>query len=500
MVRDATAEDSARAFFTSGDDHAKTHVLRADKPDWGWLGCARFLIFARPGDILHPSLATTIARAAAAEEIDILMWNEVEACAPGAGSRRVVRIRRPELERLTLLSFNYIGLGFAARTALLRACSIRAFDAIVDTDGHLFLLWLLTRADCRWRTHPETLAVRVTGNDTSRAQSAAGHQHDYADLLHRLAPELERRAAPHTPRLYPRRRARRISVIIPYRDGAERTYRCVKSVARQRTEAEIELVLVDNQSGAATVAAITALLKEMPPQVTARLVAYDRPFNHSRQTNLGAAAASGDVLVFLSNDAELADPHVLDEAAAWTLVPGVATVGARLVDWEDRLVCAGVRVRRLGEGRGSASAIKQLRDAGFADILRETPINSFAFAAISRASFERVGPLDEVAFPVSHNDVEYCLRARRAGFTHLYLGHRTVRHVPMGTRARSDDSFQNMTLQLSFPELGRMGLLQLEVESEFSWYRRIIASLNRALQRRGARRRERSALSMTDRG
>ena len=70
----------------------------------------------------------------------------------------------------------------------------------------------------------------------------------------------------------------------------------------------------------------------------------------------------------------------------------------------------------------------------------------------------------------------------------------------MGTRARSDDRFQNMTLQLRFPELGRMGLLQLEVESEFSRYQRILRRLGRALQRRRARRRERSALSPTDHG
>jgi GT2 family glycosyltransferase len=310
-------------------------------------------------------------------------------------------------------------------------------------------------------------------------------------LLAVVAPELE--LQPDTTvgpplRLVPRRRAKKISIIIPFRDEAERTCRCLRSVARQQTSGEIEILLINKPSHRSTLAAIEARLAELRPRFSWQTIDYDHPFNHSRQTNLGAASASGDVLVFLNNDAELESPGVLEEAAAWALMPGVATVGARILDWRDRLICAGVRIQRMGK-KPDSSPVVESRDASFAEIVRETPINTFAFAAICRETFQRLGPLDEVMFPNGYNDVDYCLRARRAGLTHVYLGHLVVRHVPGTSRGKSNETYQHLALQLRYPELTRLGLLQLEEDRGSAWGRRVVDKYRRWCSRLRRRRR-----------
>jgi GT2 family glycosyltransferase len=476
MARDARTAEAIRAFCSTATDLTGTRVLAAAEPDWAWLRQAQFVAFARPGDILHPSLVAAVAKAAVTDGADLLIWNELLARGADSDSRKVIRLRRPELERLTLLSCNYVGLAFAVRTELLADYPGDVFTAIGATNGHLFHLWLLTRADCRWQTHPEYLGRRNVPLNGSFLLEGIASPPEHAELLAAVAPDLvlqPRAFAGSSPRLVPRCRAKKVSVIIPFRDEAERTCRCLRSVARQQTSGEIEILLINNQSQRATLAAVEACLAELRPRLVSQIIDYDRPFNHSRQTNLGAASATGDVLVFLNNDAEIESPEVLEEAAAWALLPGVATAGVRILDWQNGLVCAGVRVLRRDDGT-AGSPVVESRDAAFAGVIRETPINTFAFAALSRETFQRLGPLDEVLFPNGYNDVDYCLRARRAGFTHVYLGHLIVRHVPGTSRGKPNETYQHLALQLRYPELTRLGLLQLEEDRSSTWEHRVI--------------------------
>jgi GT2 family glycosyltransferase len=56
---------------------------------------------------------------------------------------------------------------------------------------------------------------------------------------------------------------------------------------------------------------------------------------------------------------------------------------------------------------------------------------------ISRPCMERVGPFDERNFAVAYNDVDYCLRAREAGFRTLYTPFATLVHH--GSASRGPD-------------------------------------------------------------
>ena len=87
-----------------------------------------------------------------------------------------------------------------------------------------------------------------------------------------------------------------ISIVIPVKDGGPDLVRCLDAIALQRIDEEVEVVVVDSGStdGSPERAERAGALVESIPA---------SEFHHGRTRNLGARLASGDTLVFTSQDA-----------------------------------------------------------------------------------------------------------------------------------------------------------------------------------------------------
>jgi glycosyltransferase involved in cell wall biosynthesis len=111
---------------------------------------------------------------------------------------------------------------------------------------------------------------------------------------------------------------RQVSVVVRARDEADRIGRCLELVAGQRLEGPPpELIVVDNGSRDATA--------EIARRRGAAVLSIPREgFSFGRALNLGAAAATGAVVVALSADAFVTDPDWLGRALAWLSDPQVA--------------------------------------------------------------------------------------------------------------------------------------------------------------------------------
>ena len=110
----------------------------------------------------------------------------------------------------------------------------------------------------------------------------------------------------------------------------------------------------------------------------------------------------------------------------------------------------------------NSAFVAESTDDTFAGQIHEVIGNTFACAAISRNTLEKIGPLNQVEFPNGYNDVEFCLRARQKGFRHVYLGHLLVHHVPGTSRGYLDESFQRLMLRFQTSEYALDTLFQLE--------------------------------------
>jgi GT2 family glycosyltransferase len=427
-----------------------------------------YICFAKCGDIFEPSFVAiiTLECERSLDVADVYIWNE---CVfDHANNVRILKVvRKPELEPYTFLHYNYVSYTFAVRAALIR--DVDQFELLLrNNDAHLFLLPLAMNEKVKWATIPHSLMLRDVLNIRPFREVAAPCLELYKQVVSDqfALRELHNSDAPYslTPFLDPPS----ISVIILFRDRPELTEEAILSVLRQEATASLEIVLVNNQSQMETVERLTAFIKKAAStKVSIRLIDYDRPFNHSAQCNLASKEAKGDVLVFFNNDAKFVSPDALAEMAAWAVMPCIGTVGTQLVDAQGRLVAAGIRLRgTLGEAFHSVA--EESMDADYASFNRQTWGNSFACTAVSRKTFETVGPLDELEFPSGYNDVQYSARCHRASLVNMYLGTKIVIHSPGTSRGRSDEVYQKILLKRQFPELAHESLFQLGARSSFT--------------------------------
>jgi GT2 family glycosyltransferase len=402
-----------------------------------------WVVLAKGGDIPHPGLAAAIAIHARCKPDPVAVtWNRMQYRLEDRFAKVASALRIAGLDPIALCSTDYIGRSIAYAADALRAAmpSGTPLDPF-ESDGWRLKTALLGSAGARWLALPEFLAsyrdpllrplLPATASDRAVFETAIGTK---------LSPAGDGGGA------MPARSARAVSVIIPFRDHGQATLRTLQAIAAQRSTAEIEVVLVDNQSRPATLRLIESGLAGMSARLRSRILHYPHPFNHSRQSNLGAGSARGEVLLFLNNDAELKSANALDLLARWALVEGVATVGARTVNADGQVVNAGIRARLRQLGLHESMVEERPHDP-FSDITRCTTGNSFACAAVAAKTFHAVGGLDDLRFPIAYNDVDFCLRASRAGLRHVYVADAIVQHVPGGSRSKTDEVSQVFTLR-----------------------------------------------------
>jgi GT2 family glycosyltransferase len=201
------------------------------------------------------------------------------------------------------------------------------------------------------------------------------------------------------------------AVVLNYRT-AEQTWLAVRSLQTSRVPPR-EVVIVDNASGDGSAGKLQRSLEGVR--------VLEAPVNggFSRGCNLGiraALAAGAEFVLLVNSDAVLAPDAIEHLATAMARHPELGIAAPVLVSREepDHVSSAGIcfsrrtgRMRHRGTGR-RLSALEP-GPMKFVDAL------SGCVMLIRRAVFERAGFLDDDYF-FSFEDIEFCLRARDAGF------------------------------------------------------------------------------------
>lgn len=229
-----------------------------------------------------------------------------------------------------------------------------------------------------------------------------------------------------------------VSLVIATRAGSPLIRRCLTAIAEHTRYPDLEIVVLDNARPGDSEA--RRFLDAYP----ARRLTPEGPFNWSAFNNAGAAAARGEVLVFLNDDIEPTDDAWLDPLLAHALADGVGPVGAKLLYGDDAVQHAGIFL--TDQGGGGRHAFRYLRaDApgyqGLAETVRNCAAVTGACLMIRRDRFEALGRFDE-ALSLTNNDVDFCLRAWTKGFRTVYTPHTRLYHHERATRrdmSESDD-------------------------------------------------------------
>lgn len=226
-----------------------------------------------------------------------------------------------------------------------------------------------------------------------------------------------------------------VSVIIPTRDRVELLRPCVESVLAGTAD-RVDLILVDNGS---TDDATLAFLRDLEGSGVARVLRLPEPFNFSRLNNAAAAAARGEVLVFLNNDTVVRDPTWLQRLTAQAMRPDVGAVGTKLL-YPDLTVQHGGIVLGINGTVAHADVGRAADDPGahgLATTTREVSAVTAACLAIRREVFDRIGGFDP-DLAVAFNDVRLCLDAASLGYRNIRLAEPLLVHHEARSRGRDD--------------------------------------------------------------
>lgn len=219
-----------------------------------------------------------------------------------------------------------------------------------------------------------------------------------------------------------------VSIIILNFNKPGMTLAAVMAALSARTETDFEIIVVDNGSEAASAAELADL--EMP----VRLLGLGANRFFGEGNNIGAESARAPVLMFLNNDAFLAD-HAIDRLlAALAASPDVGATGP-VIRYPDRtLQEAGAFLNPDGTAyqRG-----KGVPDFDLQALPPLDPVDYISAAAlmIRAEDFERLGGFDLRYDPAYYEDSDLCLRLKALGKSVLLVRDAEVIHVENATTA-----------------------------------------------------------------
>ncbi|MFD1215439.1 glycosyltransferase family 2 protein [Microbulbifer celer] len=218
-----------------------------------------------------------------------------------------------------------------------------------------------------------------------------------------------------------------VSLLIPTRDMLPVLKLCVDSILAKTTYRNYEILVLDNQSVEPETLAYFEALSALP---NVRILQYDAPFNYSAINNFGVEHARGEIVGLVNNDIEVINPEWLSEMVGHARRPQVGCVGAKLFYGDGRIQHAGVVVG-LGGLAGHVHKFLPADAAGYMNRLQSTQAFSAVTAAcllVRKATFEAVGGLNERHLQVAFNDVDFCLKVRKAGYRNIWTPHARLYH------------------------------------------------------------------------
>lgn len=227
-----------------------------------------------------------------------------------------------------------------------------------------------------------------------------------------------------------------VSIVVPTRDRAALLAVALRSLIARTAYRAFEIIIVDNGSVEPATFALFDEIKALWPAT--QVVRDDGDFNFPRICNLGVDAARGEMILLLNNDVEVIEAGWLDEMVALASLPGAGVVGAKLLFPDRTIQHAGV-IAGLFRYADHWFAHSAADAPGYEDRLLVRQNLSAVTAAcllIRRDVWDAIGPLDAVRFAEDCNDIDLCLRARRAGFEVVWTPFATLLHYESASRGK----------------------------------------------------------------
>lgn len=215
----------------------------------------------------------------------------------------------------------------------------------------------------------------------------------------------------------------RISIFLRACDPAADIGVLLDSVARQKTTAKLEVILIAAGGGAKQRDAYRGLLRETFP-TSGHLVEAGSAWGEAAAINETAASASGDAFVFVESRIILHDPRTLETIARLSLLDEVGTVGCmelrrHKADGAPVFGAAGYFPGRVDFSVAPALALQEIDcSALLAGEIYPVAANSARFFALSAQAWRRLGGMSP-RYPREGAHIDLALRLANAGLANI---------------------------------------------------------------------------------
>jgi glycosyltransferase involved in cell wall biosynthesis len=409
------------------------YVLQADAD------CPEFIVFIDGRNSIIPNaLSELFCLLHRVPDADLLYADEFIVHSDGS----VLPFHKPGWAPELLLSFQYIGLFFAVRGEIFR--KLGGFRP--QANSSVILDFLLRVSEC---TDKVAHLPRPLGYRKSATSASSGLIDDSRKAIEQA---LARRGTEGKARLlgngvqlggepafqleFPNK-GPQVAILVAGRNRVDLFRRCVNSIQQKTSYENYSIYIVDNDSDDPETI-------EWFAQTSCRILRIPSPngvFSFANLYNTAIRQIDEPLVLLLNNDTEVISARWLADMVGYACMPGVGSVGARLVFGNDELQHCGI-IHNVNHGFPS-TAFRHMPASqdGYWRLSRLASDHMAQTAAClltHRDLYLGLGGLDETNFSVAFNDCDYGYRLHRAGYRNVFCPTAELYHLENASRGSGD--------------------------------------------------------------
>ena len=227
-----------------------------------------------------------------------------------------------------------------------------------------------------------------------------------------------------------------ISIVIPNRDEAQTLRACLESIWAKTTYPNYEILIVENNSEKRETLEYYRELKGKPG---VRLLRWPDEFNYSAINNFAVRQAKGEYILLLNNDMELITPNWLELMLGMCQREDVGIVGCKLIYPDDTIQHAGVILGMSGLADHAFPGLPAgaIGYCNRPNLQQDLSAVTAACLMVKKSIYDEVGGMEE-RLKVEFNDVDFCLKVRKAGYLVVYEPNVQLYHYESKSRGQDD--------------------------------------------------------------
>ncbi len=398
-----------------------------------------YIVLLDHDDLLHPAALHDAMKAICEQEADFLYTDEVTFHETPADA--FLPHFKPDFAPDTLRGNNYICHMTCFKKSLLEKAGLfrdecngsQDYDLILRLTEQAKHIVHIPRILYYWRAHAGSVAETV---DAKPYALEAAHR-ALADHLERigLKGKVLDTNVPSMYRIqYDIAGSPLVSILIPNYEHKEDLQKCLDSIFEKTTYPNFEVLIIENNSRTDK---IFQYYKEIQRKwKNLRVITWEgSEFNFSAINNLGAKEARGDHLLLLNNDIEIISPDWIQEMLMFSQRQDVGAVGAKLYYPDNTIQHAGIGLglKNLAGHYHKGFSRAHPGYMGRLTYAQDLSAVTAACMMVRRKVWEEVGGLDE-ALKVAFNDVDLCLKIRKAGYLIVWTPFAELYHYESKSR------------------------------------------------------------------